>query len=84
VTDDERTGEGAQRGLGEHVADQPVVLDDRDLVVVEGRHARRFLSAVLQGVEGVVAEVRHVTPGDNDADDATGFLHATSTVGAFV
>jgi hypothetical protein len=60
------------------VADQTVVLDDRDLLVVEGSHAGRFLAPVLQRVERVVADVGHVASGGDNGHDAAGFLHAPS------
>ena len=71
----QRPGERAQRRLGKDVADQTVVLDDRDLLVLEGGHAGRFLTAVLQGVERVVTEMGHGAPGRHDADNAAGFFH---------
>ena len=84
VTDDEVTGQRAQRRLGEDVTHQTVVLHDRDLVVVEGRHAGRLLAAVLERVERVVTEVRDAASGGDDPDDAAGFFHAPSPVRNFI
>ncbi len=78
------SGQRAQRRLGEDVTDQTVVLHDRDLVVVEGRHAGRLLAAVLERVERVVTKVRGAATGGDDPDDAAGFFHAPSPVRIFI
>ncbi len=81
MPNDQRSGECAQGRVGKDVADETVVLHDRDLLVVKSGHAGRFLPTVLQRVERVVAEMCHVAPRCNYRDDATSFFHAFSTVG---
>ena len=67
-------GEGHQGALVEDVGDQAHVLDHREGLTVADRHARRFLAAVLQGVEAQIGQVgdRHAR-GENP-EDTTGLL----------
>jgi hypothetical protein len=69
-----------KRRVGEDVAHQSVVLDDRDLLVLEGGHAGRLLATVLERVERVVAEVGDVATRRHDPDHAAGFFHVPSTL----
>ena len=81
VADDERAAERAKGRLVEHVTDQSVVLDDRDLLILKGGHASRLLTAVLQRVERVVTERCHRPPRRHDPHDATGFFHSAFSYG---
>ncbi len=46
--------ERGEATLVEHLGDEPHVLDHGDRLAVADRDARRFLAAVLQGVEAQV------------------------------
>src|ERR1700689_809904 len=84
MSDDEVAGQCAQRGLGEDMAHESVVLHDRDLVVVEGGHPGRLLAPVLERVERVITQVRGATSRGDDPDDAASFFHAPSSVRDFI
>ena len=72
----------AVHGLGEDVTHESVVLHDRDLFVLKGRHAGRLLTTMLQGKERVVAERRHHLARRHYPHDATGFFHSAFTLRA--
>jgi len=81
MSDDERSGERAQGRVGEDVADEPVVLNDRYLLIVESSHSGGFLPAVLERIQRVVTKVCDASSRSNYPNDAASFFHAFSTVG---
>ena len=63
-----------ERLLVEHLADQAEILEHQHLRAVGDGDARRLLPSVLQGIEAVVRELRHILAGCPDAEDATFFF----------
>jgi len=70
VSDGDVTGHRAEGLFVEDLADETEVLEHQHLGTVGHRDARGLLAAVLQGVQPVVREFRHVLPGSPDAEDA--------------
>jgi hypothetical protein len=68
--------EGLQGPVVEGVRHETLVLDDGELLAVGDGHARRFLPAVLKGVEGQVGEVGDGLARSEDTDDAARLLGA--------
>ena len=74
------TGHAGQNLLIKHLADQAHVLMQADLAFVEHGDARRFLAAMLQGIQAEVGEVGdRLFPCEN-SKDAAGLLHAIGTL----
>jgi len=69
-------GQGVQRGLVEDLRDEAHVLVDQQLLAVGGGDARRFLAAVLQGVEPEVGELGDLFTRSPDPEDAASVLGA--------
>ena len=61
--------EGGQRRFVEHLADQPELLVDEDVVAVADRDAGGFLAAVLLGEEPEVREPGDVLAGSPYAEE---------------
>ena len=76
VADREVAAQAAQRRLVEDLADQPEVLVDDDDGAVGHRDAGRLLTAVLEGVQTEVGQLRDLFPRRPDAEDATGVLRS--------
>ena len=80
MTDAEITRHACQNVLIEHLADQAHVLVQADLVLVEHSDPRRFLPAVLQGIQPEVGEIRNGLFGREDCKDPAGLLHPIGTL----
>src|SRR5829696_4380918 len=76
VADCEETAQAAERRLVEHLADQPEVLVDDDGGAVGHRDARRLLTAVLEGVQTEIGQLRDLFTRRPDTEDATGVLRS--------
>ena len=76
VADGEVAAQAAQRRLVEDLADQPEVLVDDDGGAVGHRDAGRLLTAVLEGVQAEIGQLRDLFPRRPDPEDATGVLRS--------
>lgn len=74
MADREMTGERAEGGLVEDLADQPHVLVDEDLATVADRDARGLLAPMLQRVEAEVGEFGDFFPGCPDTENTARVL----------
>ena len=79
VADGEVAAQAAQRRLVEDLADQPEVLVDDDRGAVGHRDPGRLLTAVLEGVQTEIGQLRDLFPRRPDTEDATGVLGSGSS-----
>ena len=76
VADREVAAQAAQGRLVEDLADQPEVLVDDDGGAVGHRDPGRLLTAVLEGVQAEIGQLRDLLPRRPDTEDATGVLRS--------
>ena len=76
VADGEVAAQAAERRFVEDLADQPEVLVDHDRGAVGHRDPGRLLTAVLEGVQAEIGQLRDLLPRRPDTEDATGVLRS--------
>ena len=74
MADGEVPAQAAEGGLVEDLADQAEVLVDDDGGAVGHRDPGRLLTAVLEGVQAEIGQLRDLLPRRPDTEDATGVL----------
>ena len=80
VADGEVTGERGERAVVEHGGDEPLLLDDHDLVAVAHRHAGGLLPTVLEREQPEVGQLGDGLTRGVDAEDAARFLRMGGVV----
>src|SRR3954447_23133104 len=73
-------GEGTELLLVEHLRNETAVAQRDDVTVVGNRDAGRFLTPVLERVEGEVAESGYLGPGRGHAEDAALIARAVAVI----
>ena len=76
MADGEVAAQAAQGRFVEDLADQPEVLVDDDRGAVGHRDPGRLLTAVLEGVQAEIGQLRDLLPRRPDTEDATGVLRS--------
>ncbi|CAB4624300.1 unannotated protein [freshwater metagenome] len=66
--------EGNERAIVERVGDETRFLHDGDHRSVADRHAGSFLTAVLQGIEAEIGQMRRRLPRGIHTEDAAGLF----------